>query len=281
MTQNIDTTSVDFTARRFIAATLSLALAESLPGTEVGVIAWTNEHARCVEDAWLLICEQYAASPPKELGLGELSPTTDQIQPLIDWLAMSPADRDTVMQDVFGLVVSRQCPQYETEYCHWNDPTYRAHQMADIAGFYRAFGLETSADRPERPDHIALELEFLAFLLEKRCVASKPDQIAICDEARARFVQDHLVWWALTFARLTECRVVELCGEEATSDMTHLRGIGELLRAYLTIERCFNALDAPKSVAEPSVSPPSEEEDSCCTSCTASADMPTVALRTS
>ncbi|MCG3175001.1 MAG: hypothetical protein GMKNLPBB_03335 [Myxococcota bacterium] len=279
MIQDVDTMSVDLTARRVIAASLSLALAESLSGTESGTMTWTDDRSRCVEDAWLVLCKQYAASPPEELGLGELPPDAAQIHPLINWLALPATDRDVAMQNVFGLVVSRQCPQYETEYCHWKDPTYRAHQMADIAGFYRAFGLESSVDRPERPDHIATELEFLAYLLEKRCVTSKPEQIAICDEARARFVQDHLVWWAPTFARLTECRIVELCGQDVSSDMVHLRGIGELLRAYLTTERWFNALDAPISGAMPSVSPPSGEEDSCCTSCPASAGMPTAALR--
>jgi nitrate reductase assembly molybdenum cofactor insertion protein NarJ len=272
--QDADTTTVEFSARRVIAASLSLALAESLHGEELGTMAWTDEHARCVEHAWLLLCEQYTAAPPPELGLGELPPEATQILPLTDWFALSSVDRDRAMQDVFGLIVSPQCPQYETEYCHWKDPTYRAQQMADIAGFYRAFGLETSADRPERPDHIALELEFLAFLLEKRCATAEPEQIEVCDDARAKFVQDHLVWWAPTFARLTECRIVELCGEDSESDMRHLRGIGELLRAYLTIERWLNALDTPKTLAEPSPSPPSEEEDSCGQACRVGAPVP-------
>lgn len=279
MIEEPDATSIDLTARRFIAASLSQALAEFHPGTRVGAPVWTDSHAGCLREAWLLLCQRFAQSPPAPLGLGELSPGPEQIQPLIDWLNLPAQHRADGMQQVFGLVVSGQCPQYETEYCHWKDPTYRAHHMADIAGFYRAFGLETSSDRPERPDHIALELEFLAFLLEKRCMAIDTEQVTICEEALTHFVRDHLAWWAPTFAKLTECRIELLLPSSATpairAALSQLSGVVELLRAYITAERCWNSIEPLSSCTEPSDSPPADEDESCCTTCSVAAGMPT------
>ncbi len=59
---------------------------------------------------------------------------------------------------------------YETEYTT-PDALYKAHQLADIAGFYRAFGLEMSTENRERPDHLAAELEFMHFLALKEAQA--------------------------------------------------------------------------------------------------------------
>ena len=53
---------------------------------------------------------------------------------------------------------------YETEY----DPLASArkgHRLADLLGFYEAFGVRLADHRKEFPDHIAAELEFMAILL--------------------------------------------------------------------------------------------------------------------
>ena len=71
----------------------------------------------------------------------------------------------------FGLVLTRECPPYETEYHPSSEPFFRSQEMADVAGFYRAFGLETAQAARERPDYLGLELEFMAFLLLKKRLA--------------------------------------------------------------------------------------------------------------
>src|SRR5262245_45700315 len=108
---------------------------------------------------------------PVPLGCGELPPEALDLRPLLletarplEWLR---AEHDRV----FGLVPARECPPYETEYHPSSETFFRSQQLADVAGFYRAFALDTSRAEPERPDHVALELEFMAFLLLKKRLA--------------------------------------------------------------------------------------------------------------
>lgn len=82
---------------------------------------------------------------------------------------------------------------YETEYGHLRGMA-KGHDLADIAGFYMAFGLEVSSgDAHEMADHIAVELEFYALLLLKQ-EALKGDQEGsdIVEGARRKFLVDHL-----------------------------------------------------------------------------------------
>lgn len=67
--------------------------------------------------------------------------------------------------------------------------------LADIAGFYRAFGFQVAG---ERPDHIVPELEFMALLHVKEAYAlasSDEDGARVCADARRKFVQEHLGVW--------------------------------------------------------------------------------------
>ncbi len=77
--------------------------------------------------------------------------------------------------------------------------------LADIAGFYRAFGFEP---RGERPDHLACQLEFVALLCVKEAHARLTGQgeaAAVCGDARAAFLAEHLRPWLPAFcARVAE-----------------------------------------------------------------------------
>jgi TorA maturation chaperone TorD len=92
---------------------------------------------------------------------------------------------------------------YETEYGLPHE--YRQSQeMADIAGFYRAFGFEVGGPVRERADHVAVELEFMHILALKEAYAldsGVAEHVAICREAQGKFLQDHLGRWIGLFAQ--------------------------------------------------------------------------------
>lgn len=108
----------------------------------------------------------------------------------------------------FGHVTLPDCPLYETA-CGIGDPFQQAQTLADIAGFYRAFGLEMAADAAERADHLAVELEFMHYLAYREAFALDrhgPEQSAIIQDAERRFVELHLGRWVPVAARTVAAR---------------------------------------------------------------------------
>lgn len=68
-------------------------------------------------------------------------------------------------------------------------------RLADVSGFYRAFGFHVTG---ERPDHVTAELEFTCWLLALEAEARRSDDLAhaeTCDRARSAFLRDHLGGW--------------------------------------------------------------------------------------
>jgi DMSO reductase family type II enzyme chaperone len=79
-------------------------------------------------------------------------------------------------------------------------------QLADIAGFYRAFGVEV-APGTEHVDHIVAELEFMHLLAVKEAVAEtdgSPERAEVCRDAARAFLRDHLSRWTGRFAARLE-----------------------------------------------------------------------------
>lgn len=104
---------------------------------------------------------------------------------------------------VFGLAGS-QC--YETEIGSPHE--YRQSQeMADLAGFYRAFGFDVGGAVRERHDHLAVELEFMYVLALKESYAAtlerenNPEHFEISVDAQKKFLSDHLGKWMELFAK--------------------------------------------------------------------------------
>jgi TorA maturation chaperone TorD len=149
------------------------------------------------------------ADRPAALGLGELPVVHLDTRPLIEQLGLPEHELRNEHLRVFGMT-SRDCSPYETEYHSVDDTFFRTQQMADVAGFYRAFGLDFAGQAHDRADHISLELEFVAYLLMKKrlaaaSAASNPtnaEQADTCHQARVAFLRDHLCWWTPAFAHL-------------------------------------------------------------------------------
>jgi DMSO reductase family type II enzyme chaperone len=117
-------------------------------------------------------------------------------------LHVMPTGLDELQRDhrqAFGLA-GPQC--YETEYGLPHE-FRQSQELADLGGFYRAFGFDVGGTVRERPDHIAVELEFMHLLALKACLAADNQDHAhaeICQDAQRKFLQDHLVRWVGPFA---------------------------------------------------------------------------------
>ena len=84
------------------------------------------------------------------------------------------------------------------------DPIRSSREQADVAGFYRAFGAEPSGPAAEWADHAGCELEFLSFIAALRLEAGEAgrhEQAAVCADAEAAFLRDHLGRWFPAFCR--------------------------------------------------------------------------------
>ena len=94
---------------------------------------------------------------------------------------------------------------YETEHRKGHEFA-QAHIMADVMGFYRAFGVEPNADRP---DHIAAELEFMHLLTLKESHAltrGQPDKAELCRKAQQDFLREHLLTWDRTLLKVIRAK---------------------------------------------------------------------------
>lgn len=83
---------------------------------------------------------------------------------------------------------------YETEYGRMRGMS-KGRDLADLSGFYRAFGLVLDDEAHEMLDHVAIELEFYAMLLAKEAHlgrAKDAEGVAIVADARTKFLTDHL-----------------------------------------------------------------------------------------
>jgi TorA maturation chaperone TorD len=150
-----------------------------------------------------------AFGPPEEEGLAEMETiarglseraggTDPDLVALVCLLAAGLA-ADLAGEHSALFDAEAPCPPYEGSY--EADPFRHTRQMADVAGFYRAFGARAGADRP---DHVACELEFLAFLAARRLAAEEggaADEAAICLEAENAFLRGHLGRWFPAFCR--------------------------------------------------------------------------------
>ena len=105
----------------------------------------------------------------------------------------------------------------------------RTFEMADVAGFYKAFGVEVG-DGNERVDHIATELEFMNLLAVKEFIAlqdeGEGEHAEVCRNASRSFLRDHLGRWA---PRLGECLAA------ADSDPVY-SSAGRLLGGFIALD---------------------------------------------
>jgi len=101
--------------------------------------------------------------------------------------------------------VGRAIAPYETEYMR-EKVSRKAFELADIAGFYSAFGFSVNDDNKNKEalDHMAVELEFMALLEWKEQYAKEKGQVEnaeIVRDAKIKFLKEHLAKWGFLYCR--------------------------------------------------------------------------------
>jgi TorA maturation chaperone TorD len=159
-------------------------------------------------------------------------------------------------EHVFLFDRASRCPPYEGA---WGDAPQlagKAALLADVAGFYAAFGLEPSGREPEVEDHVGAECEFMSVVALKEAYAlaeDDPEGVLVTRQALARFLGDHLGRWAGTFA-------------QALSDATPLPYYAALaaLLAHVVHEDSARVGARPTAGASRAVHDPEEEDAFTC-----------------
>lgn len=110
-------------------------------------------------------------------------------------------DMDELLRGYKLIVSPERNHLYEGNYHH---PFNTYEEMADIAGFYRAFGFDFAG---ERPDHICLELEFMRILCLKEAMAlsaNDREKVELTVNAEKEFLLSHLGRWSEALLKITE-----------------------------------------------------------------------------
>lgn len=121
---------------------------------------------------------------------------------------LDPVDLQDAHTALFEPSGGLACPPTETTHTTYT-PAHgltRGAEVADVAGFYKAFGMEVEPGT-ERPDHLVVELSFVQFLAVKEAVALADDEAEgaeVCGEAARSFLRDHLAAWIPSFAESLE-----------------------------------------------------------------------------
>jgi TorA maturation chaperone TorD len=252
----------DDLARECLYRFLAIALGDPQAPEWQSVLDADNQRLAC-EAADLLRPE--AERNPIALGFGELPCKHLDLRPVLVELGRQFVDLCRDHDRIFGLVPARECPPYETEYHPSNETFFRSQQLADIAGFYRAFGIEPGREALERPDFLPLELHFMAFVLMKKRLAvvfegqdpATEERSGVCAETLRSFFVDHISWWMPSFA----------AGLRRKAESGIYYHLGTFLAAFMPIERARFDVPPPRLPLQPDIIERPEEQSGC-TACT-------------
>lgn len=124
----------------------------------------------------------------------------DELSSLLEGLG-SDEEVDDLRSEYLELFDKKEghIPLYETE-LGAGQSLAKGNRLADLGGFYRAFGVEIGGldqetPLPELPDHVSVELEFYGYLLLKEAQLERTAQqegVEIVRDAERKFLADHL-----------------------------------------------------------------------------------------
>ena len=164
----------------------------------------------------------------------------------------------------FGHIAQSQVPLYETEYGQAQS-LMGLHELADIAGFYRAFGLEITPSLGERVDHVSVESIFLHFLCYKEAYALThhgTEQVMLCRDTQKQFLKNHFGAWGPSMA----LRILENASDSIYGSLA------QWLLKFLNSET--KRFDLPPTSEQLGLRAPDPSLEEGCTSCSAETSCP-------
>lgn len=152
---------------------------------------------------------------------------------------------------------------YETEY--ETDPFAKSRQLADISGFYKAWGVELSETHKNMADFVGTQLEFMSLLCRKEANALQngwADKAALSGDAQFSFLESHLGRWTDLFCREVRRKVRSGSGDAYRLMVALLEGYVALELAYtgahptVLKHRMIGLSDAEPMQCDPKVAGP-------------------------
>jgi TorA maturation chaperone TorD len=131
--------------------------------------------------------------------------------------------------------VEPACSPYELNHRDGADGITLAESLANLAATYHASGFAVEGRLPRRPDHLAFELGFMAWLVARRRLAGllaavdheAAEEAAFCDLAQRNFFGDHLSDWVASFG----------AGLQKYTGGGYLDALGRFMSAWVPFER--------------------------------------------
>lgn len=151
---------------------------------------------------------QPALEYARQLATESDAPGVNALAEILEHLDVSTWDSQRIA--AFSAGTSVDCPTYETAYFA-TEAHRQPHRMADLAGLYRAFGVEP-APGTGRPDEASVELEFLAFMLRKEAQAllhGGAPRVRQVQHGLRIFLREHIGRWLPLFADRTRERAAD------------------------------------------------------------------------
>lgn len=239
-------------ARANLYRYLSLAL---LPPSDERFAALYDPDFRAVTTAAVDWLRTDSSFHPQALGPGELHPAQFEATRLFP-------NEEHICEaylEVFGHTISKECPPYEGEYYANSDITFRSQKLADVAGFYRAFGLDRRAKARERIDFLSFEAEFMEIVIARQLYATGEglgaESVDVCMQSQRRFFIEHLGWWLPAFG-------VQL---EARTHSDYYRTLAGFVCAFAAAERAVLSIAPFTELPSPHLDAPQPE--GACFSC--------------
>ena len=116
---------------------------------------------------------------------------------LFDFFPELSGEREGLVREYDRLFRAEEIWLYGTEYISEHE-FQRSNYLADISGFYRAFGVEIKSDRPDSLEAI---LEFMHYLIYKEINAPSTEKAEICLDAQRKFFNEYVSLMAKAIAQ--------------------------------------------------------------------------------